>query len=86
MVAAGFNIMGKEHPISPVLIGDARLAAELASKLLDCGIYVIAFSFPVVPEGKARIRVQISAAHSDQQIDQTVDAFVRCAKELNILD
>jgi glycine C-acetyltransferase len=50
MVAAGFNIMGKEHPISPVLIGDARLATELASKLLDCGIYVIAFSYPVVPE------------------------------------
>lgn len=50
MVAAGFNVMGKEHPISPVLIGDARLAAELASKLLDCGIYVIAFSYPVVPE------------------------------------
>lgn len=86
MTAAGFEIMGKEHPISPVLIGDARLAAELANKLLDCGIYVIAFSYPVVPEGKARIRVQISAAHSDAQIDQTVDAFVRCAKELNILD
>lgn len=86
MTAAGFNIMGKEHPISPVFIGEARLAADLANKLLDCGIFVIAFSYPVVPEGKARIRVQISAAHSDAQIDQTVDAFVRCAKELNILD
>ncbi|CBY24517.1 unnamed protein product [Oikopleura dioica] len=86
MNAAGFNIMGKEHPISPVFIGEARLAADLANKLLDCGIFVIAFSYPVVPEGKARIRVQISAAHSDAQIDQTVDAFVRCAKELNILD
>ena len=50
MTAAGFDIMGKEHPISPVFIGDARLAAELADKLLDCGIFVIAFSYPVVPE------------------------------------
>lgn len=85
MTKAGFQIMGQSHPISPVYIGDARKASDLANLLLDNGIYVIAFSFPVVPEGKARIRVQVSAAHSDEQIHQTIAAFTKCAKTLNII-
>merc|ERR1712130_204253 len=70
MANAGFHIMGDSHPISPVYIVDARKASELAEMLLDNGIYVTAFSFPVVPEGKARIRVQVTAAHSDEQIEE----------------
>ncbi|XP_069087487.1 2-amino-3-ketobutyrate coenzyme A ligase, mitochondrial [Pleurodeles waltl] len=76
MTAAGFTISGNDHPISPVMLGDARLASLMADDLLERGIYVIGFSYPVVPKGKARIRVQISAAHSEEDIDQCVSAFV----------
>ena len=86
MTAAGFTILGKEHPISPVFLGEEKIAQEMASRMLDEGIYVIAFSFPVVAKGKARIRVQISAAHSDEQIDKTIAAFTKCGKDMGIIE
>ncbi|CAP35293.2 Protein CBG17650 [Caenorhabditis briggsae] len=87
MAANGFTILGNDptHPICPVLLGDAKLAATMADELLKLGIYVIGFSFPVVPKGKARIRVQISAAHSKEHIDQLIDAFAKVGKKLNVV-
>lgn len=85
MTAAGFTISGDDHPISPVMLGDARLASDMSDRLLQKGIYVIGFSFPVVPKGKARIRVQISASHTDEEIDRTVDAFVQVGKEFGVI-
>lgn len=87
MAANGFTILGNDptHPICPVLLGDAKLAATMADELLKMGIYVIGFSFPVVPKGKARIRVQISAAHSKQHIDQLIEAFATVGKKLNVI-
>lgn len=76
MTAAGFDLVPGEHPIIPVMLGDARKAVRMAELLLDHGIYVTAFSYPVVPMGKARIRVQISAAHEPDDIDRAVDAFI----------
>ncbi|WP_210732767.1 glycine C-acetyltransferase [Streptomyces sp. RKND-216] len=83
MTAAGFDILPGDHPITPVMVGDAALAAEMAAALLEKGIYVIAFSYPVVPQGKARIRVQLSAAHSTEDVRRAVRAFteVRDAAE-----
>ncbi|XP_060829220.1 2-amino-3-ketobutyrate coenzyme A ligase, mitochondrial isoform X2 [Bombus pascuorum] len=85
MKAAGFTIAGDDHPICPVMIGDARLATKFADKMIEQGIYVIGFSYPVVPKDKARIRVQISAAHSEKDIEYAVNAFVHIGKELNII-
>ncbi len=85
MSAAGFEIKPGSHPIVPIMLGDARLAADLAAKLLDLGIYVIGFSYPVVPKGQARIRVQLSAAHSTAQVDAAVVAFTQAGKELGVL-
>ncbi|ABK89519.1 glycine C-acetyltransferase [Francisella tularensis subsp. novicida] len=85
MTAAGFDLIPGEHPIIPVMIYDEKKAAEFAEKLLDYGIYVIAFSYPVVPKGKARIRTQMSAAHTFEQIDKAVDGFTKAAKELGII-
>ncbi|MBZ0237411.1 MAG: glycine C-acetyltransferase [Deltaproteobacteria bacterium] len=84
ITASGLTVRPGEHPIVPVMLGDARLAAEMAAKLLDEGIYVIGFSFPVVPRGQARIRVQLSAAHSDEDIDRAVAAFAKVGKALGI--
>lgn len=82
----GFELMGDpNHPIAPVMLGDAKLAQQFATDMLDYGIYVIGFSFPVVPKGQARIRVQLSAAHTDEQIDQCVDAFKQVAMKHNVL-
>ncbi|XP_029819269.1 2-amino-3-ketobutyrate coenzyme A ligase, mitochondrial [Manacus vitellinus] len=81
MTAAGFTISGKDHPICPVMLGDARLASVMAEDMLNRGIYVIGFSYPVVPKGKARIRVQISAVHSDEDIDRCVDAFTEVGRK-----
>ncbi|MCC2280366.1 glycine C-acetyltransferase [Streptomyces sp. ET3-23] len=75
MTEAGFEVLPGEHPITPVMVGDAALAARMAAELLEKGIYVIAFSYPVVPKGKARIRVQLSAAHSREDVLRTVAAF-----------
>lgn len=85
MTAAGFKIRPGVHPIAPIMLGDARLATALADAMLKRGIYVIGFSFPVVPKGQARIRVQLSAAHDFAQIDRAVAAFVECGKELGIV-
>jgi glycine C-acetyltransferase len=85
MQAAGFTLTGGGHPIIPVMLGDAKLAGEMAQRLLAEGIYVIAFSFPVVPQGKARIRTQISAAHTREHLDRAIDAFTRIGRELGVL-
>uniref|UniRef100_A0A915A0R8 Aminotransferase class I/classII domain-containing protein n=1 Tax=Parascaris univalens TaxID=6257 RepID=A0A915A0R8_PARUN len=86
LIAAGFKVLGnRDHPICPILLGDARLASKFADEMLHERIYVIGFSYPVVPKGKARIRVQISAAHSNQDIDRCVDAFVRIGKRLAVI-
>ncbi|MEU6714916.1 glycine C-acetyltransferase [Nonomuraea sp. NPDC046802] len=77
MSAAGFDILPGDHPIVPVMIGDAAKAGAMADRLLDLGIYVIGFSYPVVPHGQARIRVQLSAAHSTEDVDHAVRAFVQ---------
>ena len=82
---AGFTLAGAGHPIIPVMLGDARVASDMATRLLDEGIYVIAFSFPVVPQGKARIRTQMSAAHSDTDIDMAIDAFVRVGRAMGLI-
>ncbi|WP_291382078.1 glycine C-acetyltransferase [Demequina sp.] len=76
MTDAGFELLDGQHPIVPVMFGDAALAAQVADRMLEHGVYVVAFSYPVVPLGKARIRVQLSAAHSDDEIRRCVDAFV----------
>ncbi|KAF6723002.1 2-amino-3-ketobutyrate coenzyme A ligase, mitochondrial [Oryzias melastigma] len=81
MTQAGFTIAGTSHPICPVMLGDARLASVMADDMLKLGIYVIGFSYPVVPKGKARIRVQISAAHTEGDIDQCVDAFIQTGRK-----
>ena len=85
MTAAGFDVRPGVHPICPVMLYDERLAQDMARALLDEGIYVIGFSFPVVPRGKARIRVQLSAAHSPAQVDQALGAFSRVGKHLRLL-
>lgn len=82
MTAAGFTIAPSEHPIVPIMLGDAVLATEMARQLLDEGIYVIGFSYPVVPLGKARIRVQVSAAHTPDDLDTAIAAFTRVRDRL----
>jgi glycine C-acetyltransferase len=84
MQTAGFTMAGAGHPIIPVMIGDAKVAGEMAERMLARGIYVIAFSFPVVPQDKARIRTQMSAAHSDDDIDRAVAAFTEVAAEMGL--
>jgi glycine C-acetyltransferase len=85
MGKAGFKLAGADHPIIPVMLGDASLAQEMAARMLRRGIYVIGFSFPVVPKGQARIRTQMSAAHSTADIDRAVEAFVGVGRELGIV-
>ncbi|TKB45438.1 glycine C-acetyltransferase [Thalassotalea mangrovi] len=85
MEAAGFTCAGADHAIVPVMLGDAKIAAEMADRLLAEGIYVIGFSFPVVPKGQARIRTQISAAHSKAQLDKAIDAFIRIGQEMGVI-
>jgi glycine C-acetyltransferase len=85
MEAAGFTCAGKDHAIIPVMLGDAKLANEMATRLLEKGIYVIGFSFPVVPKGQARIRVQISAAHTREHIDKAIQGFTEIGRELGII-
>ncbi|MFQ2266904.1 glycine C-acetyltransferase [Aeromonas hydrophila] len=85
MSAAGFTLAGADHAIIPVMLGDAKLAAEMASRMLAAGIYVVGFSFPVVPKGQARIRTQMSAAHTREQLDKAIDAFIRIGRELDII-
>ncbi|MEM9897799.1 MAG: glycine C-acetyltransferase [Pseudomonadota bacterium] len=86
MTAAGFDLLPGEHPIIPVMIGDARLAGEMADALLSEGVYVIGFSYPVVPKGQARIRTQMCARHTDDDVDEAVDAFIRVGKALKLIE
>lgn len=85
MTEAGFDIKPGEHPIVPIMLYDAVLAANFATKLLEEGIYVIGFFFPVVPKGQARIRVQLSAAHEQKHLDKAIQAFTKVGKELGVL-
>jgi glycine C-acetyltransferase len=85
MTEVGFDIKPGEHPIVPVMLYDAVLAADFAARLLEEGIYVIGFFFPVVPKGQARIRVQLSAAHQTQHLDKAIRAFERIGKQLNVI-
>jgi glycine C-acetyltransferase len=85
MVDAGFALRPGSHPIVPIMLGEARLAVEFADRLLDEGIYVIGFSYPVVPNGQARIRVQLSAAHCNEEIDRAIAAFTSVGKSLGVI-
>ena len=85
MTESGFKIKSGVHPIVPIMLGDAKLAQDIANDMLDESIYVIGFSFPVVPKGEARIRVQISAAHSREQLDQAIVAFVKIGKKYQVI-
>ena len=85
MTAVGFDIRPGVHPISPVMLYDAPLAQRFAERLLEEGIYAIGFFFPVVAKGQARIRTQISAAHTREQLDRAIDAFTRIGRELGVL-
>ncbi|MCP3956408.1 MAG: glycine C-acetyltransferase [bacterium] len=85
MAGAGVAIRPREHPIVPIMLGDARLASEMAADMLEQGIYVIGFSFPVVPKGAARIRVQVSAAHEQQHLERAVEAFVEVGRKHGVI-
>jgi glycine C-acetyltransferase len=85
MQSLGFDLIPGEHPIIPVMLGEAPLAVKLAERVQALGVYVVAFAFPVVPHGKARIRTQMSAAHSREQLDQVVQAFRSAGRELAII-
>jgi glycine C-acetyltransferase len=85
MTAAGFEIKPGTHPITPVMVHDAKLAQAMAARLLDEGIYVIGFFYPVVPQGQARIRVQVSAVHTRAHLDRAIDAFTRVGRELGLI-
>ena len=85
MTAAGFHIKVGEHPIVPIMFGDAKLAADIAAAMLEKGIYVIGFSFPVVPKGEARIRTQISAAHTREHLNKAIEAFIEVGKTFGVI-
>jgi glycine C-acetyltransferase len=85
MTAAGFDLRPGQHPIVPIMLGDEVLAHRMADAMLEEGIYVIGFSFPVVPKGAARIRVQLSAAHTDEQIDRAIEAFIAVGERLGVV-
>jgi glycine C-acetyltransferase len=85
MQSLGFDLLPGEHPIIPVMLGDAPLAVNLAERVQERGAYVVAFAFPVVPHGKARIRTQISAVHSREQLDQVIRAFQSAGRDLGII-
>ncbi|MCD9537780.1 glycine C-acetyltransferase [Photobacterium carnosum] len=85
MTDAGFTMAGADHAIIPIMLGDAKVAAEFAERALAKGIYVVGFSFPVVPNGKARIRTQMSAAHTREQLDKAIDVFIEVGKEMAII-
>ncbi|HEV8018395.1 MAG TPA: aminotransferase class I/II-fold pyridoxal phosphate-dependent enzyme, partial [Steroidobacteraceae bacterium] len=82
---AGFDLKPGEHPIIPVMIGDATLAGRMADALLERGVYVIGFSYPVVPRGQARIRTQLSAAHTREELERAVEAFTRVGRDLGVI-
>ena len=85
MTEAGFDIKPGDHPIVPVMLYDAVLAQQFAAQILEEGIYVIGFFFPVVPKGQARIRVQLSAAHTQEHLDKAIAAFTKVGKQLGVI-
>jgi len=85
MEKLGFQLLPGEHPIIPVMLGDAALASRFAKEMLNEGVYVIGFSFPVVPMGKARIRTQMSAAHTEQDLEKAINAFAKVGKNLGVI-
>lgn len=85
MTSLGFNLLPGQHPIIPIMLGDAKLAQNFAEKMLAKGIYVIGFFYPVVPQGKARIRTQMSAAHTQEDLDRAIEAFAQVGRELNVI-
>jgi len=85
MVAAGFDVIPGAHAIAPVMTGDARLAQQLASGLMELGVFVTAFSFPVVPKGQARVRTQMSAALNRTQIDHAIAAFITVGQQVGLI-
>jgi glycine C-acetyltransferase len=85
MAAAGFSLLPGEHPIIPVMLGEARAAQEMAARLYEKGVYVTGFFFPVVPKGQARIRTQMSAAHTPADIDAAIAAFTAVGREMGIV-
>ena len=85
MAALGFTLAGRGHPIIPVMLGDARLTQDFAERMLARGIFVIGFSFPVVPRGQARIRTQMSAAHRPEDVAAAVAAFAEVGRELGVI-
>jgi glycine C-acetyltransferase len=85
MTALGFTLAGEGHPIIPVMLGEASLAQEMARRLLERGIHVTGFFYPVVPRGQARIRTQMSAAHSAQDVDRAVATFAETGRELGVI-
>jgi glycine C-acetyltransferase len=85
MTRAGFQLTGNGHPIIPVMVGDARVATEMSDRMLDEGVYVVGFSYPVVPQGKARIRTQMSAGHTEADLDRAIAAFVKVGRTLGVM-
>ncbi|MCC8021094.1 MAG: glycine C-acetyltransferase [Akkermansia sp.] len=85
MMEAGFTMAGAGHPICPVMLGDAALSQKMSARLLELGVYAMGFFYPVVPKGKARIRTQLSAAHTHEQLDRAVDAFCTAGRELGVI-
>ncbi|MCE0495346.1 glycine C-acetyltransferase [Vibrio salinus] len=85
MSEAGFTLAGADHAIIPIMLGDAKVAAEFADRALEKGVYVIGFSYPVVPKGQARIRTQMSAAHSREELDRAIDVFIEVGKDMGII-
>jgi len=86
MTEAGFDIKPGEHPIVPVMLYDAKLSQDFAAALLEEGIYVVGFYYPVVPKGQARIRVQVSAAHEREHLDRAIEAFIKVGKQLGVIN
>jgi glycine C-acetyltransferase len=85
MSKAGFTLAGADHPIIPVMLGEATVAVEMAERMMARGIYVTAFAFPVVPKGQARIRTQMSAAHAPEEVDRCVAAFIEVGREMGVI-
>ena len=85
MTKLGFDLKPGEHPIIPVMLGDAKLATDMAAAMLDEGVYVVGFAYPVVPQGEARIRTQMSAAHTREELDRAIAAFERVGKKFGVI-
>ena len=85
MKSLGFNIIGDQHPITPVMLGDANIAQQMSRELLENGIYAVSFSFPVVPEAKARIRLQINSEHTKDELDKAIQVFEKVGKKLKVI-